>query len=70
VNAGNRLVLSWRIGLAQIETDQAFDRMLGLIRRHRPVVGELARPRRNAGAARPDRPNVSRPPPGRDRPAS
>lgn len=36
------LTLSWRIGLPQWETDEAFARLLTLLREHRAVVDEVA----------------------------
>ncbi|MEI8241829.1 MAG: hypothetical protein WCI17_01040 [bacterium] len=36
------LTLSWRIGLPHWETDEAFGRLMGLFREHRPVVDEVA----------------------------
>ncbi len=38
----SNLTLSWRIGLAQWETDAAFARLLDLLGRHRTVVDEVA----------------------------
>ena len=37
-----KLVLSWRIGLMQWETDESFDRLLALLDEHRSVVDEVA----------------------------
>ena len=37
-----KLTLSWRIGLPQWETDEAFGRLLDLLQEHRAVVDEVA----------------------------
>ena len=38
----SELTLSWRIGLPQYETDEAFDRLLQLTRQHASIVDEVA----------------------------
>ena len=37
-NQDRKLTLSWRIGLIQWETDEAFERLLGLLDEHREIV--------------------------------
>lgn len=37
-----KLKLSWRIGLPHIETDEAFNRLLNLVKKHRAIVDEVA----------------------------
>jgi hypothetical protein len=39
---GSKLTLSWRIGLPHWETDEPFERMLSVLRKHRSVVDEVA----------------------------
>ena len=41
-NQDRKLTLSWRIGLIQWETDEAFERLLGLLDEHREIVDEVA----------------------------
>ncbi len=40
-NHNSTLTLSWRIGLPQWETDDAFDKLLALLEEHRSVVDEV-----------------------------
>jgi hypothetical protein len=42
MNTNSKLTLSWRIGLMQWETDEAFEHLLELLREHRTVVDEVA----------------------------